>query len=62
MRLFNLKTATDLGRELKSLPINMGIAAVLFGLGLLVVIEAVRVLRQSRVAPAFEPVYPARVE
>jgi len=49
LRRYNLATPQDVAREMRSLPINMGIAVVLLGLGLLVVFEAVRVWRQTRV-------------
>jgi carbon starvation protein len=48
LRRYNLATPQDVAREMRSLPINMGIALVLLGLGLLVVFEALRVWRQTR--------------
>lgn len=46
------RVAADLVKPTAPIVVNMVVAAVLLGLGLLVVAEAVRVWRQSRLAPA----------
>jgi carbon starvation protein len=47
-RLLGLKTPEAAAREMQTLPINMAVAAVLFGLGLLIVGEAIRVWLRAR--------------
>ncbi len=52
VQLFNFRSVQEVARELTSLPVNMTIAAVLLGLALLVVGEAIRIWLAGQRVPA----------